>query len=124
MAGPGILGTLTLAPLAILIFYTGDFAPAVEVLRWFCVGMLLKVVNWPMGYIILARGERALFFWTEVLTNVLYVTLVWAGIGILGLRGVGVAFFALYAINLVAVYFIVRRLTGFRLSTSNKQIAL
>jgi len=124
MAGPGILGTLTLAPLAILIFYTGDFAPAVEVLRWFCLGMLLKVVNWPMGFIILARGERALFFWTEVLTNVLYVALVWAGIRTMGLRGVGVAFFALYAINLIAVYIIVRRLTGFRLSTANKQISL
>jgi enterobacterial common antigen flippase len=123
MAGPGILGTLTLAPLAILIFYTSDFAPAVEVLRWFCLGMLLKVVNWPMGYIILARGERKLFFWTEVLTNVLYVALVWAGIGMLGLRGVGVGFFGLYVVNSVVVYFIVRRLTGFRLSAANKQIA-
>jgi len=42
----------------------------------------------------------------------------------MGLRGVGVAFFALYAINLIAVYIIVRRLTGFRLSTANKQISL
>src|SRR5882672_2271444 len=93
MAGPGILGTLTLAPLAITIFYRQDFGPAVEILRWICLGMLLKAVTWPMGFIILARGERKLFFWTEVLTNAGYVALVWVAVASLGLRGTGVAFF-------------------------------
>ncbi len=124
MAGPGILGTLTLAPLAITIFYRSDFAPAVEILRWICLGMLLKVMNWPMGFIILARGERKLFFWTEVLTNAGYVALVWAAVGLLGLPGTGVAFFALYALNCIAVYFIVRNLTGFRWSAANKHLGL
>jgi PST family polysaccharide transporter len=124
MAGPGILGTLTLAPLAITIFYRQDFGPAVEILRWICLGMLLKVVTWPMGFIILARGERKLFFWTEVLTNAGYVAFVWLAVGFLGLRGTGVAFCLLYAVSAVTVYAIVRKLTGFRWSAANKQLGL
>ena len=86
--------------------------------------MLLKVVTWPMGFIILARGEKKVFFWTEILTNAGYVALVWAGVGTLGLRGTGVAFAILYAINCLAVYWIVRRLTGFRWSAANKQLGI
>jgi PST family polysaccharide transporter len=77
-----------------------------------------------MGFIILARGERKLFFWSEVLTNIGYVALVWIAVRRLGLAGTGVAFFVLYALNGLAVYIIVRKLTGFRWSLANKQLAL
>ncbi|HSU52593.1 MAG TPA: O-antigen translocase [Candidatus Dormibacteraeota bacterium] len=123
MAGPGILGTLSFAPLAITIFYRPDFAPAAEVLRWLCLGMLVRVVTWPMGFIVLAKGDRKTFFWVEVLTNAGYVSLVWLGIKWLGLRGAGVAFFLLYSVNFVALYLVVRRLTGFRWSKASRHLA-
>ena len=37
--------------------------------------MALRVVAWPMGYIILAKGARAMFFWTEVAATVVHVGL-------------------------------------------------
>jgi antigen flippase len=124
MAGPGILGTLTFAPLIITLFYRADFAPAAEILRWICLGMMLRVVTWPMGFIIVAKGARKIFFWTEVLANAGYAGLVWAGVQVFGLKGTGIAFFALYLIHFTVVYLIVRRLSGFRWSSSNRQLAL
>ena len=41
LAGPGVLGTLTFAPLVIQLFYSAKFGPAVEILRWICLGMIL-----------------------------------------------------------------------------------
>jgi PST family polysaccharide transporter len=46
LAGPGVLGTLTFAPLLILALYSKNFTPAVEVFRWICLGMALRVVAW------------------------------------------------------------------------------
>jgi PST family polysaccharide transporter len=37
LAGPGIIATLTFAPLVIALFYSAKFAEAVEVLRWIYV---------------------------------------------------------------------------------------
>jgi PST family polysaccharide transporter len=124
MAGPAILGALSLAPLGILLFYSQKFGGGVEILRWLCLGMFLRVLTWPMGFIIMAKGARKVFFWTEILTNFGYVALVWAGIKSFGLNGTGMAFFALYVFNSIAVYIIVGRLTGFSWSAENRKLAL
>ena len=124
MAGPAILGALSLAPLGIMLFYSQKFGGGVEILRWLCLGMFLRVLTWPMGFIIMAKGERKIFFWTEILTNVGYVLLVWAGMKTFGLKGTGMAFFALYVFNSLAVYIIVGRLTGFAWSSENRKLAL
>ena len=124
MAGPGILATLTFAPLVIALFYRPDFAPAAVVLRWLCLGMILRVVTWPMGFLIIAKEARSLFFWTELVSNVAYAAFVWLGVQTLGLPGTGVAFLALYILNFAIVYPVVRHLTGFRWSAANGQLAL
>ncbi len=61
LAGPGVIATLTFAPLVIAMFYASTFAGAVEPLRWICLGMALRVVAWPMGYIVLAKGAKRHF---------------------------------------------------------------
>ena len=123
MAGPGVLATLTFAPLVIQLFYSAKFQPAVEILRWNCLGMLLQVVSWPMGFIVLAKGERNIFFWAELASSAAYVVMVWGGVLKFGLPGAGVAFFGLYAIHWVGIYMIVSRLSGFRWSASNRRLA-
>ncbi|HVM59666.1 MAG TPA: O-antigen translocase [Verrucomicrobiae bacterium] len=124
MAGPGVLGTLTFAPLVMTIFYSAKFGPAAEILRWICLGMLLRVVTWPMGFILLAKGDRKRFFYTETAANVTHVTSVWLGVRWFGLNGAGVAFFGLYLFYWVMMSIVVYRLTGFRWSSVNRQIGL
>ena len=124
LAGPGVLATLTFAPVVIMLFYSAKFGPAVEILRWICLGMTLRVASWPMGFILLAKGARKLFFWSELLTNLLFLGLVWLGVVLFGLKGTGIAFLAMYVAYWIGIYFIVRRLSGFRWSAANKQLAL
>jgi PST family polysaccharide transporter len=62
LAAPGVIATLTFAPLVIAVFYSAKFEGAVEVLRWICLGMTLRVITWPMGYIIVAKGRQVIFF--------------------------------------------------------------
>jgi antigen flippase len=124
MAGPGVLGTLTFAPLVIQVFYSAKFGPAVEILRWICLGMVLRVATWPMGFIPVAKGARQAFFWSELIGNAVQVVLVWYCVGRFGLNGTGIAFFGSYVLFWFLMYGIVRSMSGFRWSPANKEIGL
>ena len=124
LAGPGVIGTLTFAPLVIALFYTSKFVAAVEILRWICLGMALRVIAWPMGYIVLAKGVQTIFFWTEVAATIVHVGLAWVFIHAFGLGGAGMAFFGLYVWHGFLIYFIVRRLSGFRWSVANRNLGV
>jgi PST family polysaccharide transporter len=124
VGGAGVLATLAFAPLVLQLFYSAKFGPAQDVLRWICMGMLLRVASWPMGYFLMAKGERKIYFWSELGSNLLYLGLIWLGVTQFGLTGAGIAFFVLYVFYTVGIYVIVRRLTGFRWSTANVRIAL
>jgi PST family polysaccharide transporter len=97
------------------------FAGSVNPLRWICVGMALRVVSWPMGYIVLAKNARAIFLLTEILTAVVHVGLAWVLIPRFGVAGATMAFAGLYVWHSVFIYVIARRMTGFRWSTETKR---
>lgn len=96
LALPGLLGTLALAPWAIKIFYTSEFWQAADLLRWFALGCLGRVISWPLGFVLLAKGAGRLFALTETIANVVHVCLIWGGLALLGVKGSAIAFFALY----------------------------
>jgi PST family polysaccharide transporter len=121
LAGPGILGTLTFAPLVIELFYTSKFHGAVEILRWLCVGMTLRVISWPMGMIIVAKGIQNLLIFSEVAWTIVYLGLAWLCVDTFNLKGAGIAFFGSYVFHVLMIYIIVQRLSGFRWSTANLQ---
>jgi len=124
LAGPGVVGTLTFAPVVIALFYHTTFTGAVQPLRWVCLGMALRVIAWPMGYIIVAKGARGLLVWTEVAATVVHVGLAYILIKPFGLAGATMAFFGLYIWHGLLVYAIVHRQTGFSWSTSNRRTAM
>ena len=122
LGGPGVIATLTLAPLVIAVFYSARFAPAADLLRWICLGMMLRVVAWPMGYIVVAKGAPLTFVWTEVAATTVHVGLAWLLVTRLGLNGSGAAFFGLYVWHGLLIYLVVRRLSGFRWSPENLRL--
>jgi len=124
IAGPGVLGTLTFAPLVIQLFYSTKFGPAVEVLRWICLGMILRVASWPMGFVLGAKGIRRTIFLSEFAGHASQLAFAWVGVHYFGLNGTGIAFFAGYVFYWFLIYMIVRSVSGFRWSAANKKLGL
>lgn len=124
LAGPGVLATLTCAPAVIALFYSSAFESAVSVLRWVCLGMMLRVVAWPMGFIVLAKGAQKIFFWTEIAATAVHVGLAWLLVKHVGVDGAGMAFFGLYVWHGLLIYAVVRRLSGFRWSDANRKLGI
>jgi len=124
LATPGVLATLTFAQLVIHAFYSAKFAPAAEILRWLILGMLLRVVCWPMGFLLPARSERKLFFWTQIIINATQLGLIWVGVRLWGLAGIGMGFSAGEVFSCCLIYLVVKRLAGFHISSSNIRHAM
>ena len=123
LAVPGVLATLTLAPLVIALFYSAQFSGSVSVLRWICLGMAVRVLTWPIGYIIVAKNVQALFLAIEVAWAAVNVGLTWWFVEVYGADGAGMAFLGANVLHALAVYPIVRRLSGFRWSTANLKLS-
>jgi PST family polysaccharide transporter len=123
LALPGLLATIAFAPLVVSALFSGAFEGATRVLRWICLGMALRVLIWPVGFIVVAQGRQLLFMMTEVLWAGLNVGLAWTCVRIFGLDGAGVAFFGAYAVHGIVIFLAVRRLSGFRWSSRNARLA-
>jgi enterobacterial common antigen flippase len=121
VGGPGVIATLTFAPTVLWLFYSATFSDAVDLLRWICLGMTLRMITWPMSFIIVAKGEQGLFFWTDVAWTVVNIGLTWLCVRLFGVNGAGIAFFGSYVFHGLMIYPIVRRISGFRWSAANWQ---
>ena len=116
LAFPGLIGTLVFAPWLMKIFYTAKFIEGSVLLPWFVLGVFLKVVSWPMGFILLAKGEIRWFITAESLFNICQVGLTIYLIKVEGLTGAAHAFALLYGIYLFAMVALSRSLSGFNWS--------
>lgn len=119
LACPGVIATLCIAPIVTTAFYSSKFHAAIEVLRWICIGTTLQVVTWPMGFILVAKGRRQIFFWCELSCAAVYALLSWLFIYRYGLDGAGIAFLVYGIFHGILHYPIVRYVSGFRWSISN-----
>jgi PST family polysaccharide transporter len=119
LAGPGVLATLTLAPLVITVFYSARFGAAVGVLRWIALGALIQVITWPLSYMLVAKNRRLLYFITEITWGILSLTFAVLFVRRLGLIGTGVAFFCSNVVSGLVVWRTARGLSNFKWSLAN-----
>ena len=112
LALPGLAAMMVFAPYVIGIFYAESFATAVPVLRWCTLGILGRVISWPMGYVILAKGKGRLFIFTETVDAIIHVVAVLIFARIWGLDGAGIAFLLLYLFHAGLMLFVMYKLVG------------
>lgn len=123
LAGPGVIATLTFAPVAMWLFYSPEFYPAADILRWTCLGMMLRITSWAMGFIMVAKGARTILLWVDIAAAAVHVTLAWLLVPLVGPVGAGMAFFGLYVWHTGVVYYFSRRLTGFSWTLVNVKLS-
>jgi PST family polysaccharide transporter len=124
LALPGLLATMALAPWILQIFYTREFLGAVELLQWFILGCLGRVISWPLGFVMLALGKGRWFLLTETSFNLVHVALIALGLQLYGIEGVAIAFVVMYVGYIAAVLLVSRRLIGFKWSAECTRLGL
>ena len=118
LSAPVFIAMMAVTPWVIHLLYAASFTPAIEILRWQVLGDVLKVVSWPLGFLILAAGDGKTFLWSESITSFIPLILIVGLVPIMGLRITGVSYLAMYSFNLPLVYWLARRRIGFHWSRS------
>lgn len=117
VATPLICLLILSSPLVISILLTEEFLPVLPLMRWLGVGVLVKALMFPLGYITFAKDNRRLFFWLEgIYGNLMYLLLSCAGYYFFGLIGLGYSLIVDCALCFVVYYAVNSRLYGYRFS--------
>lgn len=116
LIAPAAIALILTAPLVIRLLLTDKFLPAVELMRWLGLGVTLKALMFPMGYITFAKDDRRLFFWMEgVFCNLLTLVASCGMFLLFGLNGLGYGLVLDCFICFWVYYFVNRRKYGYDL---------
>jgi O-antigen/teichoic acid export membrane protein len=124
LAAPVLIGMQAAAPWVIRLLYSSQFDGAVDVLRWQIMGDTLKIIGWPLGFVLLAAGRGRMFLFVEVAEAAFFCAFVWLTIDQAGLASTGMGFLLMYAIYVPVSYLLARRQTGFRWTPKVTRIGL
>ncbi|TNE94707.1 MAG: O-antigen translocase [Rhodobacteraceae bacterium] len=124
LTAPILLTMLGFVPWVINLLYTSDFAPAVEILRWQLLGDILKVMSWPMGFVIVAAGAGKTFVATQAAQMMVFILGVYVGMPHLGIASTGIAFMSMYIVGLMMNLWLARRWIKFQMTTAVRKQAI
>lgn len=124
LAFSGVLATIVLAPWIVRLLYSEQFGSAAGLLQWFSLGCLGRVLSWPMGFVVVAKGRVRLFSLLEACIHLLHLALIRLLLELAGLEGVAIAYFVLYAIVAVLMSAVARRMIGYSWSRSLRRLVL
>lgn len=89
---------------AVVLLYSVQFIPVNTMLHWAALGMFFKASSWSIAFIFLAKGSSQLYFWNELIANILLLVLSLVGYHLGGLNGLGISFVITYLLYLLQVY--------------------
>lgn len=124
LALPALSLLMVAAPMVLRLFYSASFSGATQLLRWFILSMLGRVLSWPLGYVLLAKGEGRSYLGSELAVDLLQVALVWGCTRFWGLDGAGIAFVLLYLFHVSLMLWLTRRSVGAAWDRRTRQFAL
>lgn len=113
LCAPALLALLGTAPWVIHLLYSPEFAIAADILRWQLLGDVLKVMSWPLGFVLLALGAGKTFVVAEALGIGVFVAVTALGAKSLGPMATGWGFLAMYLCYLPFVYALAHARIGF-----------
>jgi len=119
VAGPSIVVMLSFISILVYALFSSKFVGTVGVLQWQLAGAFLKVLSWPIGFIMLAKRRTGLFMGTELCWDAAYVGLIIWGWKSWGLEMTGIAFLVAFFIYLGLIAGVGRGICGFVWSKGN-----
>ncbi len=112
LALPIFMGLITMNRLGITLLYADKFEPAVPLLSWMIWGVVLRLLGWPLGYWLVARGSMRTVVVVEVTSNLVMAALPIVLLPAFGLVGTAVGYFIGYLLYAIAMLAVTRRRSG------------
>jgi O-antigen/teichoic acid export membrane protein len=111
---PLIIGMYSFLELIITIFYSSKFTGAIPLVQWMLLGVFLRLVSWPKGYVFLAKAKGKIFVFSQSVWNGIYLIIIKIGWPYFSFEIVGIAFAIAYMVGYAINFIFIRRVTSFR----------
>ncbi|HRE87573.1 MAG TPA: hypothetical protein PK095_00415, partial [Myxococcota bacterium] len=115
LAAPFLVGLAGLAPVGIHVLYSSDFEPSIQLLRIQALGDTLRIVSWPLAYLMLAHGRNRLFLLAELLWSGVFFSLILALLPALGLTATAVAYSSAFVAYFAFLSYAAKKVDGLSL---------
>lgn len=119
VAVPMIVSLLLFSKIALSLLYSSEFDGAASILNWQILGTFFKVLSWPLGFILLAKGKGLIYFFSETLFLILYIGSMYCLFPFYDFDSVGIAYLIAYSIYLPLVFVLGRKLSRFEWTKEN-----
>ena len=103
---------------AIILLYSEKFLPIENMMYWAVGGVLVQAMAWAMSHTLLAKAKPSIFFLNELISTVWGLPIKLLCYKCWGLTGFGMATVIVYAIYLVQVLIITKKLFGISFENS------
>ena len=103
---PAIIFLYFCGPILVKILYSNNFLGVLLIFKAALFAVIVKVVVWPLAFIILAKGDNKLYFKLEIISDVFLLVSTVFLYHLLGLIGIGIASliqFLLYAFYVIPI---------------------
>lgn len=114
IASPIVISMMLFSDFALSVLYSGKFSGANTLLCWQAAGSFFKVLSWPIAFIMLVKNKGLVFFMSEASYYIVYLTSAYLLYPVYGLDATGIAYLAAYIVYLPLVFFIGRKLSEFK----------
>jgi antigen flippase len=121
---PGLVATICFAPWVIQACYSAEFLDATGLLVWLVLGVFGRVTSWPLGYVLVAKGDTRTFMVVEIGSAIANIALVYGGVWLFGLRGAGIGLFASYVAYNIGLLLVLGSRHGITWSRAVLRLAL
>ena len=124
LAVPLIISMLVFGKFVIILMYSKDFLEALPLLQYYLLGDICKIIAWPCGFIILAKGMGKVYIWSSIIYTVLYTGLIIFLYPFYGIKIIGISFLIMQLLSAVFYYSFVYINFRIKLNRANFRNAL
>lgn len=122
IAVPIIILLLLCSKIALSLLYSMEFEAAADVLNWQILGTFFKVLSWPLGFILLAKGKGLIYFLSEISFLLIYLGAIYCLYPFYDFESVGISYLVAYSLYLPIVLLLGRKLSRFQWTNENLRI--
>lgn len=115
---PVLLILYVFSPLLLELLYSASFLTGSALCRWLAISCFFRVLCWPLGYIIIAKGDNRLFIISSIFWEVIQVPILLVCMHYWNLEGIGLTYVISYFLVTIGSTLIARRYYQFAWSTT------
>lgn len=93
---PVLLVLYVFSPLLLELLYSASFLTGSALCRWLAISCFFRVLCWPLGYIIIAKGNNRLFMISSIFWEVIQVPILLICMHYWNLEGIGLTYVISY----------------------------